>query len=296
MPSGIIIKGIGGFYYVSSEDGIYECKARGIFRKDGITPLTGDRVVFSITDHVLKKGSMDQILARSSLLVRPPVANVNQLVVVIAVKSPEPDMLLLDKLLVTAEKDGMEAVLCINKTDLDTEGKCEGLRRDYVKAGYNVIETSSKANRGFDELKTALNCHISVFAGQSGVGKSTLLNIVMNTMVMKTGTLSNKIERGKHTTRHAELILLEGGGYVADTSGFSSFELTGIDYTELQHCFPEFSDHIQACRYTGCSHVNELDCGIKRAVEAEQISQGRYERYAELYAILKKEDSTKYKK
>lgn len=296
MPSGIIIKGIGGFYYVSSEDGIYECKARGIFRKEGLTPLTGDQVVFSISDPLLKKGSIEQISGRSSLLVRPAVANVNQLVAVMAAKSPDPDLLLLDKLLVTAEKNEMKAVLCINKIDLDIQGRAEAVGKDYSMAGYTVILTSSKANTGFDELKAALNGHISVFAGQSGVGKSTILNRIMNTMVMKTGSISDKIERGKHTTRHAELILLEDGGYVADTPGFSSFEIAGISHTKLQYYFPEFADHIGDCRYTGCSHINEPGCSIKQAVEEKTISRDRYERYVELYSILKQEDSTKYRK
>lgn len=296
MPSGIITKGIGGFYYVSSENGIYECKARGIFRKNEVTPLIGDKVVFSVTDPFLKKGSMDQILERSSVLVRPAVANVNQLVAVIAAQSPNPDLMLLDKLLVTAEKNEMKAVLCINKTDLDTEGTGAAIREAYLLAGYSVLETSSKKNSGFEELKAVLFGRISVFAGQSGVGKSTLLNTIMKTMVMKTGTLSDKIERGKHTTRHAELIELEGGGFVVDTPGFSSFELTGVGHMELQHNYPEFGDHIQGCRFTGCSHVREMDCGIKRAVESEQISKGRYGRYVELYTLLKQEDDTKYKK
>lgn len=296
MPSGIITKGIGGFYYVSSEDGIFECKARGIFRRNEMTPLTGDHVVFSITDPIFKKGSIDQIMKRSSILVRPAVVNVDQLVVVIAAKAPDPDLLLLDKLLATAETNGMKAVLCINKTDLDVEGKSEGLRRAYTKAGYRILETSSKENIGYIELRAVLNGQISVFAGQSGVGKSTLLNIVMDTMVMKTGGLSDKIGRGKHTTRHAELIELEGGGYVVDTPGFSSFELSGISHMELQHCYPEFGVHIQSCRFTGCSHVNEPDCGVKQAVESDQISEGRYSRYVELYTILKQEEDTKYKK
>lgn len=296
MPSGMITKGIGGFYYVASEDGMYECKARGIFRKNELTPLTGDKVVFSVSDSVLKKGSIDQIMDRSSLLVRPAVANVNQLVAVIAAQSPEPDLLLLDKLLVTAENNGMKAVVCINKTDLDADDRREALRKAYSKAGYTVLETSSKENKGFDELKAALKCHISVFAGQSGVGKSTILNRVMNTMVMKTGGLSDKIDRGKHTTRHAELIELDDGGYVADTPGFSSFELSGIKYTELQHLFPEFGNYIQSCRFTGCSHINEPDCSVKQAVESDRVSEGRYGRYIELYYILKQEDDTKYKK
>ena len=296
MPSGVITKGIGGFYYVSSEDGMFECKARGIFRKNELTPLVGDNVVFSVTDPVLKKGSIDQIAERSSLLVRPAVANVNQLVTIIAIKSPDPDLLLLDKLLVTAENSNMKAVVCINKTDLDTEDRRKVLREAYSKAGYKVLETSSKENKGFDELKAALCGHISVFAGQSGVGKSSLLNIIMDTMVMKTGGLSDKIGRGKHTTRHAELIELEGGGYVVDTPGFSSFELASMVYTELQHFYPEFGDHIQNCRYTGCSHVSEIDCGVKHAIERGQICKGRYGRYVELYSILKQEDVMKYKK
>lgn len=296
MPSGIIIKGIGGFYYVSSEDGMYECKARGIFRKEGLTPLTGDQVVFSISDPLLKKGSIEQISGRSSLLVRPAVANVNQLVAVMAAKSPDPDLLLLDKLLITAEKNEMKAVLCINKIDLDIQGRSEAVRKDYSLAGYTVIQTSSKANTGFDELKAALKGHISVFAGQSGVGKSTILNRILNTMVMKTGSISDKIERGKHTTRHAELIQLEDGGYVADTPGFSSFELAGISYSKLQYYFPEFADHLGGCRFTGCSHISEPDCGVKQAVEEKTVSRDRYERYVELYSILKQEDSTKYRK
>ena len=296
MPSGIIIKGIGGFYYVASEDGAYECKARGIFRKNGLTPMVGDKVVFSITDTILKKGSMDQILERSSVLVRPAVANVNQLVVIIAVKSPDPDLLLLDKLLVTAEMNEMKAVICINKMDLDTEGKSEDLRSAYVKAGYDVLETSLKEKKGFDEFKTVLNNHISVFAGQSGVGKSTLLNKIMDTMVMETGVLSNKIDRGKHTTRHVELIELAGGGYVVDTPGFSSFELADVGYMDLQHYYPEFRNYIKECRYTGCSHVRELDCGIKKAVEREQISEGRCGRYVKLYATVRQEHDMKYRK
>ncbi len=296
MPSGIITKGIGGFYYVSSEDGTYECKARGIFRRNEMTPLTGDRVVFSILDPVLKKGSLDQILDRSSILARPAVANVNQLIAVIAAKTPEPDLMLLDKLLVNSEVSGMKAVVCINKIDLDKQDLRRDLYKAYSYAGYKVLETSSKENAGIEELNAVLNGRISVFAGQSGVGKSTLLNMVMNTMVMKTGTLSGKIERGKHTTRHTELIETENGGYVVDTPGFSSFELSGIGRIKLQQYYPEFGEFIHACRFSGCSHLNEPDCAVKQAVADGVINEGRYGRYVELYAILKLEDESKYKK
>jgi ribosome biogenesis GTPase len=296
LPTGTIIKGIGGFYYVSSDDGIHECKARGIFRRKDLTPLTGDRVQFTVTDAIQKKGNIDEIQERSSLLVRPAVANVDQLIAVLAARSPEPDLLLLDKLLISAEKQNIGAVLCINKTDLDHEGCRNGLREAYGKAGYRVIETSSKENKGFDELDSALTGHISVFAGQSGVGKSTLLNRVMNTMAMKTGKLSDKLDRGKHTTRHAELMELSRGGYIVDTPGFSSYELTGIRYDELQNYYPEFADYIPECRFIGCSHINEPDCGVKNAVGLGAVSAGRYERYKELFAVLKQEDDMKYKK
>jgi len=297
LPSGIIIKGIGGFYYVSSEDGgIVECKARGIFRKNGLTPLTGDRVHFSLTDRAQQKGSIDRIMERTSVLVRPAVANVDQMVAVIAVKSPEPDMMLLDKLLVTVEKKKIRAVVCINKTDLGNENFSSELYKTYTAAGYDVVKTNINETEGFDELKSLLRNHISVFAGQSGVGKSTLLNRVMNTMVMKTGELSGKLDRGKHTTRHAELIELTGGGYIVDTPGFSSFELAGIGYQELAQLYPEFGEYIMCCRFSGCSHISEPHCAVKKALEDGRIDGGRYRRYVELYQLLKQQDEMKYKK
>ena len=200
MPFGIIIRGIAGFYYVAVEDdGVYECRARGIFRKDGLTPLTGDRVVFTVTDPKGKKGNIEKIEVRSTVLVRPAVANVNQVIAVIAVKYPDPDLLLLDKLLVTAADKGIRAVVCINKIDLDKDSSRDQLRSPYTRAGYDVVETSFLDTEGFNKMKDALRGHISVFAGQSGVGKSTLLNRIMDTVVMETGSISEKIERGRHT-------------------------------------------------------------------------------------------------
>ncbi|MGI6669130.1 MAG: ribosome small subunit-dependent GTPase A [Acetivibrionales bacterium] len=296
MPSGIIIKGIGGFYYVLSDDGIYECKARGIFRKDELTPLVGDRVIFSVTDSSRKEGNIETIKARSSVLERPAIANADQLIAVIAIKSPQPDMLLLDKMLITAKMKAIDAVVCINKTDLDEGSTMEIIAEPYIRAGYRVIGTSSVNNTGFDELKSVLTGHISVFAGQSGVGKSTLLNRIMNTMVMETGTISRKIGRGRHTTRHAELISLEGGGFVADTPGFSLLELSGVTYDELQYHYPEFREYIDKCRFAGCSHISEPDCAVKTAVDTRQVNSERYSRYTELYAMLKQKDDIKYRK
>jgi ribosome biogenesis GTPase len=296
LPSGIIIKGIGGFYYVLSDDGIYECKARGIFRKDELTPLVGDRVIFSVTDSSRKEGNIETIKARSSVLERPAIANADQLIAVIAIKSPQPDMLLLDKMLITAKMKAIDAVVCINKTDLDEGSTMEIIAEPYIRAGYRVIGTSSVNNTGFDELKSVLTGHISVFAGQSGVGKSTLLNRIMNTMVMETGTISRKIGRGRHTTRHAELISLEGGGFVADTPGFSLLELSGVTYDELQYHYPEFREYIDKCRFAGCSHISEPDCAVKTAVDTRQVNSERYSRYTELYAMLKQKDDIKYRK
>jgi len=297
LPSGIIIRGIAGFYYVAAkDDGVYECRARGIFRKKGLTPLTGDRVVFTVTDPAGKKGNIEEITGRSSVLVRPAVANVDQIIAVIAAKSPDPDLMLLDKILVTAEDKGIRTIVCINKIDLDEGGKRAILREPYIKAGYEVIETSFRESNGFNKLKEALKGHISVFAGQSGVGKSTLLNRVMDAVLMKTGSVSEKIERGRHTTRHAELIELPGGGYLVDTPGFSSFELTGIEYDRLQFLYPEFAEHIPGCRFKGCSHVFEEDCAVKKAVDEGSIEKGRYARYTELYKTLKQLDEAKYKK
>ena len=296
MPSGIIMKGIGGFYYVLSGEVLYECKARGIFRKNEITPLPGDEVEISIQDEKKNIGSVDVILPRKTLLVRPAVANIDQIIAVMAVTAPEPDFLLLDKLLVTAEKDDINAVVCINKIDLDDTGKSGRIADEYARAGYRVILTSSKTDVGFDELKDALHGRITVFAGQSGVGKSTLLNRIMDAFVMKTGILSGKIERGKHTTRHAELIPLVDGGYLVDTPGFSSFELAGIEYSNLKDYFREFSGTGKECRFKGCSHINEPDCAVKEAVSAGTVETGRYERYVTLFGLLKQVDDMKYKK
>lgn len=290
------MKGIGGFYYVLSGEAIYECKARGIFRKNEITPLPGDEVEFSVQDEEKKTGNIDVIHPRKTLLVRPAVANIDQIIAVMAVKSPEPDLLLLDKLLVTAGKDDINAVICINKIDLDDAGECGRITETYTRAGYKVISASARAGVGFEELKDTLRGRITVFAGQSGVGKSTLLNRIMDAFVMKTGILSGKTERGRHTTRHAELVPLEGGGYLVDTPGFSSFELAGIEYGRLQDYFQEFSNVVKECRFKGCSHISEPECAVKEAIAEGTVDAGRYERYITLYGLLKQLDDMKYKK
>jgi len=295
LPSGLIMKGIGGFYYVLSGESVYECKARGIFRRKEITPLPGDRVEFSVGDETKKIGNIDEIHERDSLLVRPAVANVNQVAVVIAVKLPDPDFMLLDKLLVTAEKDKMNAVLCINKVDLSMPGEHAAIGKIYENAGYKVVYCNSTLGEGFDELRHELAGRITVFAGQSGVGKSTILNRLMDSLLMETGGLSKKIGRGKHTTRHAELIPLVDGGFLVDTPGFSSFELAGISPEELKDYYPEFGGMDGSCRFKGCSHSAEPDCKVKEGIDSGLINPGRHARYVELLKSLKQADDMKYR-
>lgn len=287
LPSGIIVKGIGGFYYVSTPDGVYECKARGIFRKKDFSPLPGDRVCLSIVDEQKRVGSIEEILPRESQLVRPAVANIDQVVIVCSAKSPNPDFMLLDKLLITAEHKNITSIICINKIDLDEDEKYHEIIEMYKETNYRIILTSSQTNSGFEEMKEVLKGKVTVFAGQSGVGKSTILNRIMNNTVMVTGEISSKIERGKHTTRHAELIELTKGGYIVDTPGFSSFELLGILHEELQLYYPEFSEYINKCKFTHCSHVSEPECAVKQALNAGLININRYQRYVELYNNLK---------
>ena len=290
MPSGIILKGIGGFYYVRADnDEVYECKARGIFRKDEITPLPGDIVSLTIIDENNKKGSIDKIHERHSQLIRPAVANVNQVIIVLSIKSPAPDLLLLDKLLVMAEHQNIDAIVCINKIDLVSAEEYSKIYEAYSKAGYKVIPLSTKTGEGLDQLKKSLNGRISVLAGQSGVGKSTILNRIINSQIMKTGNISEKIERGRHTTRHAELVRVEKEGYLVDTPGFSSLGIANIKYDELALYYREFENYMEGCRFTRCSHVNEPQCGIKDAVSKGLIDTGRYERYISLYNSLKQQ-------
>lgn len=300
MPSGTIIKGIGGFYYVKTSEGIYECKARGVFRKDSITPLTGDSVDVSVTDDEKRVGSLDTIHPRRSQLIRPAVANVDQMAVVIAARSPLPDLMLLDKLLITAEIKNIEAVICINKADLDEAGEYKSIETAYSKAGYRVIALSSVLDKGYDALENILAHKVTAFAGQSGVGKSTILNRIMKSMVMQTGNISERLERGKHTTRHAELLELCTGGFIVDTPGFSSFGLPEMPSAELEGYYPEFAGYLGKCKFTGCSHISEPGCSVKAALDEGLIDSGRYARYTELYSLLKNADreygKTKIKK
>ena len=276
MAKGVIVKGIGGFYYVKSENNdIAECRARGIFRKDNIKPMIGDRVIF-------ENGSIREIEKRKNQLVRPPVANIDNLVVVVATVSPEPDFMLIDKMLINAEAQNIKPMLCINKTDLKSP---DSIKSIYEKAGYRVFEISCEKNIGQDKLQDALCGATTAFSGLSGVGKSSILNLLTNAG-METGNVSDRIKRGRHTTRHVELLELAGGGFVLDTPGFSSLEIKNVKREELYKYFPEFGTGV--CRFKGCSHINEPDCHVKDKLLSGKISKVRYENYCKLYSELEK--------
>ncbi|WP_286316976.1 ribosome small subunit-dependent GTPase A [Romboutsia ilealis] len=283
MIKGKIIKGIGGFYYVDTANGLYECRARGIFRKNKITPLVGDRVSINVVDEENKKGVVEEIEERDTELVRPPIANVDKALIVFAIKNPSPNLSLLDRFIVLAEKENLEIVIVFTKVDLDTDGELlDELRNIYEASGYKVIPVSNKLKLNIDKIKEELKGNTVVFAGPSGVGKSSLLNEVDKNFELKTGEVSDKIKRGKHTTRHAELLKLECGGMVADTPGFSSLILDDIDESELKEYFIEF-DKYDECRFgSRCIHENEPSCAVKEAVENRAISKKRYESYIQL--------------
>ena len=280
MHEGVIIKGIGGFYYVLSGGSVYECKARGIFRKEKITPLAGDNVEFEEKNG---KGSIVRILSRKNFLIRPPVANVDRLVIVIAASAPEPNTVLIDKMLIQAMQNGIEAVICINKSELASR---DDIEEAYSAAGYTVICVSAEKRENLSALHELTKGRITAFAGASGVGKSSLLNALTG-VGMETGELSEKILRGKNTTRHVELIPIENG-FVFDTPGFTSFEIGKIEPQELYRFYPEIEKYSSMCRYRDCAHTREqTDCAVKDALEDGKISKIRYDSYCELYKLLK---------
>ena len=282
MIEGRIIKGIGGFYYIETEKGLYECRARGIFRKNKITPLVGDFVKISVVDEDNKKGVVEEIQERKTELVRPPIANVNKALIVFAVKNPTPHLSLLDRFIVLAERENLEIVIILTKIDLDDDNTFEKIKNIYEPCGYKVIGVSNLENKNIDKVKEELKDNTVVFAGPSGIGKSSLLNQIDSNFQLKTGDVSDKIKRGKHTTRHAELFELKFGGMVADTPGFSSLTLDDIEDIDLKDYFIEFEDY-DDCKFgSRCIHQNEPNCAVKEAVENGEIPKERYESYIQL--------------
>ncbi len=284
MLEGIIMKGIAGFYYVKVGEIIYECKARGKVKNSKKIPLVGDRVTISIDEN--DKGIIEKISPRSIELFRPAVANVDQSLVVFALKDPEPHLNLLDKLLILGEYVGLKSIICLNKSDIDDVEKFKHIKDIYEPIGYEVIGTSVVESQGFERLKEELVGKITVLAGPSGVGKSSILNTVQPGLAAKVGALSEKIKRGKHTTRHSELISLDTGGFVVDTPGFSSLDIEFIEKHDLGHCYPEIERISHGCQFNNCMHIKEPNCAVKEAVASGEIHQERYNSYTYFMDIL----------
>lgn len=285
---GRIIKGIAGFYYVKCCDGnIYECKAKGVFRKDHRKPLVGDRVEMDVIDGKEHLGNIAKLLERKNELIRPAVANIDQALVIFAAASPEPNLGLLDRFLIQMEHNGIDTVICFNKEDLVSDEEKKRLARIYESAGYQVLFISAAKKTGIVQIEEVLKGKVTTVAGPSGVGKSTLVNCLQSETVMETGDISAKIERGKHTTRHSQLMEIDEETYIFDTPGFSSLSVSELLPEELKACFPEFAGYEDQCRFLGCAHIHEPDCGVKNALAAGEISRERYEDYVNLYAECK---------
>lgn len=288
MVQGTIIKGIGGFYYVDiPEQGIYECKAKGIFRNRKQKPLPGDRVTIDILDEDKRLGNITQIAGRINELIRPAVANVDQVLIEFAAAKPDPNLNLLDRFLLLMSRQQVNTVLCFNKVDLAGSSTLEYLTGVYEKSGIPLVFISTYTGAGMEQIRALIAGKTTVFAGPSGVGKSSLLNALLPEANAKTGDISEKIERGRHTTRHSELLKTEEGTYLIDTPGFSTLYLDSFEKEELQYHFAEFQPYMGNCRFLGCSHTHEPDCRVKQAVEAGKISPVRYRHYVEFYEEIK---------
>ena len=282
--TGILLKAIAGFYYIEAGGSVYECKARGIFRKNGESPTVGDFVEFEQLE--ASKGVVSKILPRKNLLVRPPIANVDILFIVSSHNTPAPNALLIDRLTAIAVNNNIEPVVVFNKSDL---GNLEDWKALYTRAGFKCVVTSGVSGEGCDEIKDMINGKVSAFTGNSGVGKSSLLNCMFPELELKTGEVSNKLGRGRHTTRHVELYPV-CGGYVADTPGFSSLDIERtmpLKKDELLFVFPDFADYLGGCKFTSCTHTVEKGCAVLEAVQNGEIEKSRIESYKAIYNGIK---------
>lgn len=293
--TGKIIKGVGGLYYVKTDNDMYSGRARGKFRLKNVKPTIGDYVKISILDEKDKECSIDDILPRKNILVRPPVSNIDQVFIVFALKSPDPNLDLLDKFILVCEYNNLDLTICFNKSDLlNNEDKNE-LKEMYEKIGYNVIMVSTYDDVGLSEIKESLIGKVSVFAGPSGVGKSSIVNKIFPNANMEIGGLSEKIQRGKHTTRHVELLEIYENTYLVDSPGFTSLSVDEIKKEELEGLFIEFRPYLNSCKFNDCIHIKETACAIKEQVP-ENITEQRYNKYVNLYNELKDKEEFLLKK
>lgn len=292
---GIIVENKSNTYCIKSNNKIYEAVARGRLKNENLNPVVGDKVQFEILNEEKKEAVIEKIEERTVYIKRPKMSNITKIILVVSCKHPKPDLLLLDKQLIFAEWLKIKPVIVLNKIDLDSKNDYEEIEEIYSDLGYKVITTNAKDNIGIDKLLEELKGEISAFSGNSGVGKSTLINAIFNDLVTIEGEISIKNKRGKNTTTGTKLYEINENTFIADTPGFSTFDIYEIDYRELYKYFIEFNKYVENCEYIGCSHVGERRCGIKDALESNEINKSRYDNYVKIYQELKKKEDNKYK-
>lgn len=292
---GIIVENKSNTYCIKSNNEIYEAVARGRLKNENLNPVVGDKVQFEILNEEKKEAVIEKIEERTVYIKRPKMSNITKIILVVSCKHPKPDLLLLDKQLIFAEWLKIKPVIVLNKIDLDSKNDYEEIENIYSDLGYKVITTNAKDNIGIDKLLEELKGEISAFSGNSGVGKSTLINAIFNDLVTIEGEISIKNKRGKNTTTGTKLYEINENTFIADTPGFSTFDIYEIDYRELYKYFIEFNKYVENCEYIGCSHVGERRCGIKDALESNEINKSRYDNYVKIYQELKKKEDNKYK-
>lgn len=291
MLEGIILKIISNLYYIKTQNGMYECSVKGKFRKDEIVPVVGDYVKIEIIQNEQNKGIISEVLNRKTYIKRPKIANITQLVLVVSTAMPKPDLLMLDKQLAFAEFLKIEPIIVLNKIDLKNEKE---IIDTYTKIGYKVIKTNAKENIGVNKLIKELKNNVSVFSGNSGVGKSTLINAILGEHITAEGKISDKNKKGKNTTTAICMYEIDEDTYIADTPGFSTFDIYEIEYRELANYFVEFKEHIPKCEFVGCTHIKEENCGVQNAIKSGIISTERYNRYIKIYSDLKEREEHKW--
>lgn len=291
---GLIIENISNLYKIKTQNKIYEANARGKFKKDEISPVVGDKVEIEVLDEEKNKAIIEEILPRTTYIKRPKMSNITQIILAVSSKNPKPDLLLLDKQLAFAEYLKINPIIVLNKIDLDKKHEFENIQKVYEKIGYTVIKTEAKNFIGVELLKRTLKNNINAFSGNSGVGKSTLINAIFSDEITQEGEISQRNKRGKNTTTSTKLYEINNNTYIADTPGFSTFDISEIEYKELDKYFREFKTEIEKCEFVGCTHIKEENCGIKKALEKGKIDQGRYNRFCKIYEELKEIDKNKY--